>query len=174
MGNQRISEVKSEPNVISHLRNCASIGFNPLRVGPSDQLIKLGICLPLYLIFHDLSAFARGLLDFLLEQKNSEDIGTNMFTSGADLEEITEWESTKNLEETTEWESTKDLEESTEWESTKDLEESTEWESTKDLEEKTEWESTKALEEAFSTTATNRSGTNHQKILIYTQGRLDL
>ena len=109
-------------------------------------------------------------MDFLLEQKNSEDIGTNMFTTGADLEEITEWESTKDLEESTEWESTKDLEENTEWESTKDLEENTEWESTKDLEENTEWERTKALE-AFSFTATNSGGSNHQKILIYTQGR---
>ena len=89
-------------------------------------------------------------MDVLPVHTESEDIGTSMFTAGTDLEEITDWESTK------------------------DLEESTEWKSTKGLEESTELESTKELEDVLSTTATHTDGSNHQKILIFTQGRLDL
>jgi hypothetical protein len=88
-------------------------------------------------------------LDVLPVHRLSEDIELSMFTTVTDLEEITEWESTK------------------------DMEESTEWKSTKGLVESTELESTKALEDVVSTTA-NSDSSNHQKILIYTQGRLDL
>ena len=53
-----------------------------------------------------------------------------------------------------------------------DLEEITELES--DAEEMAKWESTQALETIISTTAKNVDVRNRQKILIYTQGRLDL
>ena len=53
-----------------------------------------------------------------------------------------------------------------------DLEEMTELESTK--EEMTKWESTQSLETILSASETNVNVSNPQKILIYTQGRLDL
>jgi hypothetical protein len=53
-----------------------------------------------------------------------------------------------------------------------DLEESTELESTK--EEMTKWERTQEPDNILSKTATNIDVRNPQKILIYTQGRLDL
>ena len=48
----------------------------------------------------------------------------------------------------------------------------TELEST--AEEITKWESTQALETILSASETNVNVSNPQKILIYTQGRLDL
>ena len=54
--------------------------------------------------------FLRGLLDILPEHTDIEDVWKNMFTTGKDLEETTEWGSTKDMEETKIWESTNDLE----------------------------------------------------------------